>query len=249
MIARTLIVPAAGSGTRLGASVPKLLVPVAGVPMIDRVLDLHAPHVSHAVVVVNPAAEPAVRQHLRRRKRVSLAVQPQPTGMLDAIAIGAATEAAAEAENVWITWCDQVAVHAATISMLTILADHQSAASVILPTVRLTGPYIHFVRDRADRIVGVLQRREGDEMPAEGEGDVGLFSLSHDAATRMLPEYAAAGTRGSATGERNFLPFIPWAAVRGTVLTFPSFHPMDAQGVNTPDDLRRVEDYFASQIG
>jgi hypothetical protein len=91
---RLLVVPAAGVGSRLGGAVPKLLVPVAGVPMIDRILDLYRDRVSHVVVVVNPASAADVRRHLearRERLRVDLIEQPAPTGMLDAILLAVAS--------------------------------------------------------------------------------------------------------------------------------------------------------------
>ena len=52
--------PAAGLGTRLNADRPKLLVPVAGVPMIDRLLALFAGVVDRAAVVVHPSFEASV---------------------------------------------------------------------------------------------------------------------------------------------------------------------------------------------
>ena len=245
MSGRRLIVPAAGLGTRLGANAPKLLVPVAGAPMIDRVLDLHAGYAARATVVVHPSAERAVRRHLRGRSHVDVVVQPQPTGMLDAIMLALTTEPLAAA-SVWITWCDQVAVHPDTIAELARVSESQPEAAVILPTVQAPAPYIHFARDGRGCIVRVLQRREGDAMPPVGESDIGLFSLSRHAAVRLLPDYAAAVAVGDATRERNFLPFIPWAAARAAVVTVPSAHAMDALGVNTADDLRRVESYLAS---
>ena len=48
---RLLIVPAAGAGTRLGVGLPKLLVPVDGIPMIARVLALYADLAARAVIV------------------------------------------------------------------------------------------------------------------------------------------------------------------------------------------------------
>ena len=69
MTSRLLIVPAAGLGTRLGADRPKLLVPVAGIPMIDRLLALFAGTVDRAVVVVHPSFEREVREHLARAGR------------------------------------------------------------------------------------------------------------------------------------------------------------------------------------
>ena len=249
MTGASLIVPAAGAGTRLGAKCPKLLAPVAHVPMLDRVLDLHARYVSRAVVVVAPSTDERVRSHVARRSHVEVVVQPQPTGMLDAIMLALPAATARPVRNVWITWCDQVAIHHDTIAMLARMCERRTDAAVILPTLETSQPYIHFDRDAEGRIVRVLQRREGDVMPGSGETDVGLFALSFAAAARLLPAYARAEEVGKATGERNFLPFIPWVARHETVLTFPTAHPMDALGVNTPDDLRRVESYLESLAG
>ena len=45
------------------------------------------------------------------------------------------------------------------------------------------------IAEYADSSVRVLHRREGDEMPAVGESDAGVFDLSRDAYERMLPVY------------------------------------------------------------
>lgn len=241
---RLLVVPAAGLGSRLGASVPKLLVPVAGVPMIDHILGLYHDCIERAVVVVNPAATRAVVRHLNRRDdllRVDVVEQPAPTGMLDAILLAAPM---AGGRSVWVTWCDQVAVHPRTIERLAEVTDGERAAPLAMPTVRRSNPYIHFVRDDHGRITRVLHRREGDAMPGEGEGDIGLFAMSADVFGEDLPRFASEVEVGQSTRERNFLPFIPWLARTQPVVTFPCEDPMEAVGVNTPDDLKQVEEYL-----
>ena len=61
---RLLIVPAAGTGSRLKSPLPKLLVPIAGRAMIDHVLALYAGVASRAALVVHPSALAVVRAHL-----------------------------------------------------------------------------------------------------------------------------------------------------------------------------------------
>ena len=74
---------------------------------------------------------------------------------------------------------------------------------------------------------------------------MGLFSLSHQAYFEALPAFAADAARSSATGERNFLPFLPWLDRRGPqVLTFPCTDDLEALGVNTPEDRQRLERYL-----
>ena len=126
------------------------------------------------------------------------------------------------------------------------LAERTTGRSValVVPTVISAEPYIHLERDEARRFVRVLHRREGDEMPSIGESDIGLFALSGQAFRVWLPQYAAEVETGRATGERNFLPFIPWVNARADVESFLAEDPMEAIGINTPEDLARVESYL-----
>jgi len=244
MTRRVLIVPAAGLGTRLHSPLPKLLVPVGGIPMIDRLLQLYSDWIRRTIVVTNPAAQPIVEDHLKHRSNVDVVVQEKPTGMLDAITIGAAGISADSADSIWITWCDQVGVHPLTVARLARRGEESPAAPLIMPTVRQPSPYIHFERESSGRISRVLHRREGDAMPETGESDMGLFALSAEACFQMLPQFASEVVTGAGTGERNFLPFIPWVAQTRQVITFPSEHPEEAIGVNTPEELRAVEAYL-----
>ena len=82
-------------------------------------------------------------------------------------------------------------------------------------------------------------------MPPIGESDMGLFSLSGDAYFNLLPQFGREVKLATATRERNFLPFVPWLVRRGhSVVTFPSTNELEAIGINTPDDRRRLEAYL-----
>jgi bifunctional UDP-N-acetylglucosamine pyrophosphorylase/glucosamine-1-phosphate N-acetyltransferase len=242
------VIPAAGAGTRLQSSTPKVLSPVNGKPMIDYLFDRYRDAVRGFVLVVHPSFEPLVRQHVDTVARdldVEYARQPAATGMLDAILLAADAARKHQPGRVWITWCDQIGVHPGTIETLGRLSDEHSKTPLILPTSRQSEPYIHLERDRSRRISAIRQRREGDAMPPVGESDMGLFSLSADAYFNALPQFGLDTTQSQGTRERNFLPFLPWLTERGQeVLTFPSTHGMEAIGVNTPDDQRRLEEYL-----
>ena len=247
-MSRVLVIPAAGLGSRLGAAVPKLLVPVAGVPMIDRLARLYDGYVSRIVLIAHPSFAARLRRHVEPWPLpVDVAVQERPTGMLDALLLGGDAVRSSSSEEVWITWCDQVGVHPATIRRLSQALANDPDVALALPTVASETPYIHFARDHAGRIIDVLHRREGDAMPAAGESDMGLFALTRSAYLGDLPGYAEQPAIGRVTGERNFLPFIPWLAGRRRVLTFPAVEAMEAVGVNTPADLARIERYLAAR--
>ncbi|MBE3071946.1 MAG: NTP transferase domain-containing protein, partial [Acidobacteria bacterium] len=207
-----------------------------------HLLGLYSPYVQRVVLVLNPEHERIVTRHLENmRFRVNVALQPAPTGMLDAIRLADAVVRRARPGRVWITWCDQIAVHPVTVARLVDLSEAGPDAALVFPTVERRDPYIHLVRNDAGEIVRILHRREGDTMPEVGESDSGLFALSSVAFFDLLPSFAGEVREGSTTGERNFLPFIPWLAGRAVVRTFPCVDEVEAIGVNTPEELRIVE--------
>jgi bifunctional UDP-N-acetylglucosamine pyrophosphorylase/glucosamine-1-phosphate N-acetyltransferase len=246
-MSRLLIVPAAGRGSRLGASLPKALVPVAGRPMLDHVLAMHGSMVDHVVIVVAPDARADFAVFAAgRAPSIDLAVQSEPTGMLDAIWTAQPIVARHQPTRVAITWCDQIAITNRTIRQVHERATAADAAALVLPTLEVKQPYIHFDRDRSGTIVGVRQRREDDAMPERGETDMGLFDLSRDAYLSDLALFAREPMRPSRTGERNFLPFIPWLASRRTVETVPGWSAIEVLGINTQADLAAIESHLSS---
>lgn len=213
--------------------------------MLDWLLDLYLDRVETMTLVVQPAARDLIAQALQSRApHAHVAIQETPTGMLDAVAIGIEASRVQAGSRVWVTWCDQIAVLPATLDRL---EREEASTAICFPTIRQSPPYIHFQRAADQRIVGVLQRRDGDPMPATGESDMGLFSLSAEAARDRLPVFRADAAASPTTGERNFLPFIPWLAATDVVQTIPASHPIEAVGINTPDDRARVEAFLASR--
>jgi hypothetical protein len=211
--------------------------------MLGWLADLYRPWVSAVVVVAHPGAGDDLRRVLvDAGVRPVVAVQQDPTGMLDAVLLGCDAARPLAPDRVWVTWCDQIAVRRETVTRL---SQVETGAAVALPLVSRARPYIHFDRDPSGRIVRVRQRREGDTMPDEGDSDMGLFSLSASAAFNELPAFAKLAAPGGATGERNFLPFIPWMARTAAIVTLPATDPQEAVGINTPQELAQVEAHLA----
>jgi CTP:molybdopterin cytidylyltransferase MocA len=244
---RLLIIPAAGRGSRLGTDTPKPLVLVDGRTMLQHLADLYREHVHHIVVVAHPHFAAPIAQWGAALGNVSVATQDRPTGMLDAILEAAPAVRRLQPDAVWITWADQIGVRAETVRRLAAIEAAPPLPALALPTVWRRDPYIHFERDASGRLSRLRQRREGDVMPDEGESDIGLFALTRPTFETDLPEFAAGVVPAAGTGERNFVPFVTWLAQRKFVATFPCSDPMEAVGVNTPDDLRAVETWLRTR--
>jgi len=246
-----MIIPAAGRGTRLSFSGPKLLYPINGQPLLHYLLERYKPFVDRFVVVINPDAESDVRDFLDSSNVDYLIdFQHEATGMLDAITIPMDALDEEGISNVWISWCDQVSITAETASHLSSelesLANSNEVEFMALPTAKVENPYIHMQRDQQGKIVKVLQRREQDDMPEVGENDCGLFAMSSKAYFQGLREFANIDqVLGGETKERNFLPFIAWLNQYAPVNTFPSHSDIETVGINTVDDAQKIIDSWS----
>ncbi len=240
------IVPAAGRGSRLGLDRPKILAPLGPGLTIWSVLSRKLLAVADRLnVVVAPDAADEVARAIAAgpdSDRVSLALQPRPLGMGDAIFRG--YDAWARDDAILVVWGDQVFVSPATLARA--LALHRGAPrTIVIPVVALDQPYVEYVFARG-RLVAVRQSRESDRCAPGGLGDVGAFALSVAGLRAAWDEYAAAAAPGDATGEINFLPFMPWLDARGwTVTPLLIDDSREARGVNTPADLEFFRAEFA----
>ena len=213
--------------------------------MLDYLFDLYAAVVERFILVLHPAFAQEVQRYCALYGLpIDYALQASPTGMLDAMLIPQERVRHYQPAQVWITWCDQVAIHSHTVTRLAALSAQDSEAALIFPTIARVKPYVHLVRNDRQDIIDILHQREGDPLPEVGESDMGLFCLSGTAYLDLLTAFSHAVGKGSITQERNFLPFIPWLCGRATVRTLPGHDEIESVGVNTIDDVHRVEQYL-----
>lgn len=254
------VVPAAGRGRRLGAGTAKIMVEIAdGVRLWHLLHRRLRPWVAHLRVVVAPDTEAAFRDLAAaeiRAGEVSVSVQDQPRGMGDAV-FGTAGDWAGH-DAVLVVWGDQVGLSTATVGR--VVAAHRRATAagrpgLALPLVALPDPYVEYEVTPADaaseqdylvKLCGVRQSREGQPCRPGGLSDVGVFCLSTRGLAAAWQDYLAGAQVGTATGEVNFLPFLPYLSqVRGwAVRVVPVDDPEQARGVNTPQDLAHARATF-----
>jgi bifunctional UDP-N-acetylglucosamine pyrophosphorylase/glucosamine-1-phosphate N-acetyltransferase len=90
-----------------------------------------------------------------------------------------------------------------------------------------------------ERLVRVRQTREGDRTDPGGRSDAGLFGLPVANLCSDWDAFSQQAASGAATGEVNFLPFLPYLSCeRARPVEIVMLEDADeARGVNTPDDL------------
>lgn len=244
----TVVIPAAGRGTRLGFDLPKILFPVAGKPILAWLVERFRPNASRFVFVLSPEGAPHVLPVLESLLpgAFEIVIQPSPTGMGDAVERGLA---AVRTPSAAVVWGDQVNLRATSVQAVMRLHQGPLAPLGTVPTVMTSPPYIHFARNGEGVLCGLLQAREGDAMPSQGESDTGFFCFASQPLAALLTELRASGqATGRLTGEFNFLPVIPLAAARhGGVLTPSLVAPEETIGINSRDDAARVESFLLNQ--
>ena len=240
---------AAGRGSRLGGFLPKLLAPLGGGATIWSVLSRKLLAVTdHISLIVSPAGFAPLRAVIERDglgDRVSLSLQPTPTGMGDAIFCGASVWS--RAASILVVWGDQVFVSVATLAQACAM-HNGDATTVLLPLVKMARPYVEYRFDDGGKLSAIRQTREGDACSGYGSSDLGTFVLSVQGLIARWCDYRAASSTGALTGEINFLPFLPWLAARGwAVRRLPIADPREARGINTPEDLRFFQSIMSVQ--
>jgi bifunctional UDP-N-acetylglucosamine pyrophosphorylase/glucosamine-1-phosphate N-acetyltransferase len=234
------VVLAAGRGARMRSALPKVLHPVAGVPMVRLVCDaLRSVGFGRVVVVAGPAHEQVAEA---AGPGVEIAVQDEPLGTGHAAL--AARGVAGEAGHVLVLNGDLPLVTPRTLRE-TAERHLATGAALTFTTAYLDDPagYGRVIR-RNGRIDGVVDPAAGDAA-TRGEPEVDACVYAAEAAW-LWPALAAldAGPRG----ERALTDLIGRAVAGGGAQTYQVHEAAEVLQVNTRADLARAEQAMRERI-
>lgn len=238
---RTLIVPAAGNGSRLGlGGTPKALAPIGSTTLLGAVLASVGSLFDELVLVIRPGTGPLFDAALGtlgdRVPSFRTVEQPEPVGSLDAVQRGSA--AAADGPSV-IVWCDQVGVSRETVTAL--LGALESGSEFALPYIETPMPYVWLeLSDDASHVRSVGRRRDGDVPPEVGRADLGVFGLGSEARRGLLDD-PTFQMDGSAGREADFTYCIPALSTQYATTLLRTTDRRQLIAVNTPDDLAAAQ--------
>ena len=233
------VIPAAGLGSRLSASIPKILLPLTQTETVLSILYRKlADIVDHIHIIASPNGAPLIHDQLSeaiKKEFVSISIQVEPTGMGDAIF--QSYPAWSFAEKILILWGDQVFISKKTLKDA--LKIHAGTPKTIgLPVTKMSQPYVEYIFDANSKLIKIKQSREGDVCSFEGLADTGTFVLSVPDLFSQWNAYTKISKGGIHTGEVNFLPFLPFLSKNGwQVRTTHVMDANEARGINTSDDL------------
>lgn len=229
-----IIILAAGQGTRMRSSLPKVLHPLAGRPMLAHVLDAAkalAPEAIH--VVIGHGAE-RVRETFADQA-IDWVMQEQQLGTGHAV-LQAMPHVPDDAQ-VLVLYGDVPLIRASTCQHL-IAALQQTDLALL--SVDLPDPkgYGRILRDASGRVLGI--REDKDCTPEErriNEGNTGLMA----AKAAPLRQWLGALSANNAQGEYYLTDVVGMAAQVGDVVAERVADVHEVSGVNSRAQLAALE--------
>lgn len=237
-----IVILAAGKGTRMKSSLPKVLHQLAGKPLLGHVLDAaNAQGDSKKIIVTGHGAE-AVRA-IYNDSTISMVEQAEQLGTGHAVHM-ALPELRANSKVV-ILYGDVPLITSETISQMLDAVDDRSIG---LLTIKLQDPngYGRIIRDASGQIEAIIEQKDANSAQLKvDEVNTGVMSLTSD----LLAEWLPLIDNNNAQGEYYLTDLISIARKAG--YTINGIHPSsvsEVEGINNRQQLAALERAYQSQL-
>ena len=243
----SVILLAAGQGTRMKSALPKVLHPVHGRPMVDYVLDAVAVLAPERLVAVVGHQAAWVVDHLAAVVPAVVVVEQVPQlGTGDAVARGLTALPAATGRVVVVSGDCPLVRGAELVRLVAHHQAHAAAVSLFTAEVAEGGGLGRIVRDGGSRFLRIVEAK--DASPAElalGEINTGLYCFDLAFLRAALPNLS----RDNAQGELYLTDVVAMAVAKGLgveALAYP--RAAEVMGVNSRADLAAASAYARARV-
>lgn len=234
------IILAAGQGTRMRSSLPKVLHPVAGKPMLQHVVDacslLQSRNASgHRMAVVYGHGGERVRERIQG-ENLSWVLQAEQKGT--GHAVNQAIHLVGADDVVLIAYGDVPLIRPATLQAL---AQGLRDSSLCILTTELTDPkgYGRIVRNAGGQVQAIVEEKDATaEQRLIREVNTGFIAARGRDMQRWLQQV----TPHNAQGEYYLTDCVGLAAAEGgNISTVLCIDPLEVEGANNRVQLARLE--------
>ncbi|WP_165857162.1 bifunctional UDP-N-acetylglucosamine diphosphorylase/glucosamine-1-phosphate N-acetyltransferase GlmU [Marinobacter sp. JSM 1782161] len=236
-----VVILAAGEGSRMKSSLPKVLHPVAGKPMLHHVIDTARSLDAAGIHVVIGHGADKVRASISD-DNLHWALQEQQLGTGHAVA--QALPDVPEDARVLVLYGDVPLIRSETLSHL---AGQVSETALGLLTVELPDPdgYGRIVRDDGGNVQAIVEQKDAsDDQKRIREVNTGILGVH----ARHLKDWLPQLSNSNAQGEYYLTDVIAMAASRDVAVKVA--HPQTAfevQGVNNRIQLAELERWHQAE--
>ena len=182
----SVVILAAGKGTRMKSSLPKVLHPVAHKPMVQHVIDAASTLGSNNNTVVYGHGGEQLKEALAHNE-VNWALQAEQKGTGHAVKV--ANEFMPDDHTILILYGDVPLIQSSTLERLLAVKPEQGIA---LLTVKLDNPtgYGSIVRDENDVVTGIVEQKDANpEQLAIQEVNTGIMAVNGNLLKGWLDNY------------------------------------------------------------
>ena len=233
---RSLIIPAAGKGSRLQSSAPKIFTKLYRHRTIyDYIMDQAEGFFDKVCLILSPSGNDYMEQYVNKAPgNLEVLIQPVAKGMFDAIDIALSCFSLRnQNEEIFIQWGDQPFIDRNLYESLSNDLEESDAA---IPLVWVREPYVQFKFSK-NKGLTILESREGDKCDDAGFKDIGLFAFRKNSLLVAWQQYQAIDAKGRITNEKSFLKIIPLMLENGTLYWRTDQPTYKGLGINTREEL------------
>ncbi|MBP5060572.1 bifunctional UDP-N-acetylglucosamine diphosphorylase/glucosamine-1-phosphate N-acetyltransferase GlmU [Pseudomonas chlororaphis] len=232
-----IVILAAGQGTRMRSSLPKVLHPVAGNSMLGHVIHSARQLDPQRIHVVIGHGADAVRERLAADD-LNFVLQDKQLGTGHAVAQAVPF---ITADTVLILYGDVPLIEVETLQRLLKQAGPEQLG---LLTVELADPtgYGRIVRDAAGKVAAIVEQKDTNEAQrAITEGNTGILAVP----ANRLGDWMSRLSNNNAQGEYYLTDVIAMAVSDGLVVATEQPHDaMEVQGANDRKQLAELERHY-----
>src|SRR5574341_1788902 len=236
-MALEIIVLAAGLGKRMRSSLPKVLHPLAGRPLLAHVLETARELAPRKILVVNGHGAEEVQKAFSETK-IDWVLQAEQLGTAHAV-MQAMPKVAADAD-VLILYGDVPLVRAATLKRL--LEAARDGLSVLTAELDDPAAYGRIIRDASGRVKRIVEFRDASESErAVREINAGFYATS----ARRLAAWLKKIDNRNAQKEYYLTDLVALAVAEGVpVNAVKAEDAWEAAGVNSKRELAELERHY-----
>jgi bifunctional UDP-N-acetylglucosamine pyrophosphorylase/glucosamine-1-phosphate N-acetyltransferase len=233
----SVLIAAAGLGTRSGLAYPKTLYPVSGKPILIHLLELFNSIDKKPTIIVSPKGFQSIQDCLEEYNfSAHLVLQEQPKGMGDAVLRFTDSPAYSESKEIVLAWGDIPFIQQETLE--TLISEHfHQVNDFTFPTQIVEEAYTLVKRDKHSQIIDVIETKENGLTPRRGEREMGLFVFNKSKIFSAL-KLDSKKKYSKLSGEHGFLYIISDLVAQGhKVEALPIAKKLDLISLNNISDL------------
>lgn len=233
----SVIILAAGKGKRMQSALPKVMHPVAGLPMINHVLKSAAKLEPQQIVVVMGQEMPTVQQAVQPWPSV---IQSEQLGTGHAVQIGISKLSLHNPQDILILYGDCPLITKDTLHRLRQCLQETKAKNVgiVVLAMRLNNPtgYGRMIIEN-DILKQIVEERDASsEQKAINLCNSGIMAVRG----QLLPQLLAQLKPTNAQAEYYLTDIVQLAAKDGQSTLVMETNPEEVMGVNTREELAQV---------